>query len=66
MTSASSQARIHIGSVIRNAVVFDFKKWRENTVDTDSLPQTVARLFTLLGERNIHHRSGKHEVAQRA
>ena len=44
---------IHIGSVIRNAVLFDPKHWRGDAVDPESLIQTVGRLFALLREREI-------------
>jgi hypothetical protein len=44
---------VHIGSVIRNAEVFDFKSRRGDAVDPDSLIRTVERLFVLLREREI-------------
>ena len=47
--------RVHIGDVIRNALVFDFKRSFEGIVNTDNLPQTVARLFKLLDERRIDY-----------
>jgi len=45
------QDRIHIGNVIRNAVVFNFKSWRGGTMNADSLIEKVERLFTLLSDR---------------
>lgn len=46
---------VHIGNVIRNAIVFDFKNLRGGAVNTDNLLQTVARLFALLDERNVDY-----------
>lgn len=46
---------VHIGNVIRNATVFDFKNLRGGAVNTDNLLQTVARLFALLDERNVDY-----------
>src|SRR6266487_2745484 len=43
----------HIGNIIRHAMVFNFPKSQEATMHTDALHQTVARLFTLLHERQI-------------
>jgi hypothetical protein len=47
--------RVHIGDVVRNAIVFDFKKTQGGEVNTDNLLQTVARLFTLLDQRQIDY-----------
>lgn len=44
---------LHIGNIIRHAMVFNFPKYQEVTMDTDALLQAVARLFTLLHERQI-------------
>lgn len=46
---------VHIGRVIRNAIVFDFKNSRGGAVNTDDLLQTVERLFALLEERRIEY-----------
>jgi hypothetical protein len=47
---------ISIGQIIRDAYVFNFKNWRTNTkMNTESLLQSVARLFTLLQERQIEY-----------
>jgi hypothetical protein len=46
---------LHIGNIIRNAIVFNSKNWRGNIVSTDGLLETVARLFTLLQERQIEY-----------
>jgi SAM-dependent methyltransferase len=55
MSTLSTQPKVHIGNVIRNALVFNFKNWRGEAVDTDALLQTVARLFALLQERQIEY-----------
>jgi hypothetical protein len=47
--------RVHIGEVVRSAIVFDFKLSRGGAVNTDNLLQTVARIFTLLDERRIDY-----------
>ena len=54
-TMVSIQSKVHIGNVIQNAVVFNFKNWRGEIMNTDSLPQTVTHLFTLLRERQIDY-----------
>lgn len=55
MSLTSLQHKVHIGHVIRDAVVFNFKNWRGDKVNIDFLPQTVARLFALLHERQIEY-----------
>lgn len=55
MKSDTIREDIHIGRVIRNAFVFDFKKLRGGVVNTDDLLQSVARLFALLEERRIKY-----------
>jgi len=47
--------RLHIGNIIRNALVFNFKRWQRNDMNTDSLLETVARLFALLRERRTEY-----------
>lgn len=47
--------RVHIGNVIRQGIVFDFKNPRGGTVNTDTLLQTVERLFKLLDERQVDY-----------
>lgn len=47
--------RIHIGNVIRNAIVFNFRNSLGGSVMTDNLLQTVARLFALLDERQVEY-----------
>ncbi len=46
---------VHIGNVIRNAIVFNFRNSLGGAVITDDLLQTVARLFTLLDERQTEY-----------
>lgn len=48
-------SRLHIGNIIRHGVAFNFKNWRETGVNTEHLPQAVARLFALLTERRIEY-----------
>jgi hypothetical protein len=55
LNTVSVQPKIHIGQVIRNAVVFNFRNWREGIVNTDTLLQNVAGLFVLLRERHIEY-----------
>jgi hypothetical protein len=47
--------RVHIGNVIRNAIVFNFRNSPGGAVITDNLLQTVSRLFILLDERQIEY-----------
>ncbi|MFN8495975.1 MAG: hypothetical protein U0350_50755 [Caldilineaceae bacterium] len=49
------QPKVHIGKVIRNAVVFNFKHSQEERVNTDQLLQTVEQLFLLLHQRKIEY-----------
>ncbi len=55
MTTANLKKGISVGNVIRNAVVFKFKKRRENGVSSDSLLHSVDQLFALLSERRIDY-----------
>ncbi|HXG65330.1 MAG TPA: hypothetical protein VNO70_09490 [Blastocatellia bacterium] len=55
MRSTGADNKVHIGNVIRNAVVFNFKNWQEGGVSADNLLETVARLFALLKERQIDY-----------
>lgn len=47
--------RVHIGNVIRNATVFNFRNSLGDAVPTDNIFQTVSRLFALLDERQIDY-----------
>ena len=55
VNAVNIQPKVHIGKVIRNAVVFNFRNWREGIVNTDTLLQNVASLFILLRERHIEY-----------
>jgi hypothetical protein len=55
MSALDIQPTLHIGRVIRDAVAFNIKNWREANVNTDSLLQTVKRLFALLRERQVDY-----------
>ena len=54
-TTVSVKPKVHIGKVIQNAVIFNFRNLREGTVNSETLLQNVARLFTLLEEREIEY-----------
>ncbi len=47
--------QIHIGKVIRDAVVSNPQNWGKGALNTDALLQVVARLFDLLRERKIDY-----------
>jgi hypothetical protein len=53
--TATVQPSIQIGKVILNALIFSFRKSRENAVNGDNLLGTVARLFILLEERQVEY-----------
>lgn len=44
-----------IGEIIRNGIVFDFKNRDRRFMSEDDLRSTVARLFSLLDERNVDY-----------
>lgn len=50
-----NEEKIHIGTVIRNARVFNFKNWAEGRMNMDNLLQDVVRLFELLNDREIDY-----------
>lgn len=54
-TRTTTQSKVHIGDIIRNAVVFNLRNWSEDTMDTISLLQSVKRLFKLLDERQAEY-----------
>jgi hypothetical protein len=54
-TTTSLKPKIHIGKVIQNALVFNFRNWPERAVNADTLLENVARLFALLKERQIEY-----------
>jgi hypothetical protein len=49
------QSSAQIGNIIRNAVVFNVKNWHGDMMDTDSLLESVERLFALLETREIDY-----------
>jgi len=52
---SSALPRVHIGEVVRNAVIFNPDNARELAVNSDLLIETVARFFSLLRERQIEY-----------
>ena len=46
---------VHIGNVIRNAIVFNFRKSNTEVMHAEALLEAVAQLFTLLHERQIDY-----------
>jgi hypothetical protein len=54
-TTVNVKPKVHIGKVIQNGVIFNFRNLREDTVNSETLLQNVARLFTLLTEREIEY-----------
>src|SRR5258706_71349 len=55
MGSADISLRVHIGEVVRNAIVFKPANHQEPSVNSDFLIETVARFFSLLRERQIEY-----------
>jgi hypothetical protein len=55
MSSANISPRLHIGQVIRNAVLFNPGNQQERLTNSDFLSETVARFFALLRERQIDY-----------
>lgn len=49
------ESSAQIGTVIRNAVVFNAKNWPEGMMNSDSLLQSVQDLFALLDQRQIDY-----------
>src|SRR5215217_9503625 len=50
-----ASSRVHIGEVIRNAVLFNPANSQDRLMDSDSLIETVGRFFSLLHEREIDY-----------
>ncbi len=46
---------VHIGKVVRDAVLFDFKNSYEELLNAEHLPAVVDRLFAVLNERRIDY-----------
>jgi hypothetical protein len=55
MSSANISPTVHIGEVIRNAVLFNPGNHQESLMNSDFLIETVARFFALLRERQIEY-----------
>ena len=55
MSTSAFLPKVHIGEVIRNAVVFKPDNQQKRQVNADSLIETVARFFALLHERRIEY-----------
>lgn len=55
MSSTDISPRVHIGEIVRNAIVFKPANHQEPSVNSDFLIQTVARFFSLLRERQIEY-----------
>jgi hypothetical protein len=53
--SSIPSPRVHIGEVIRNAVLFNPENPQDLLMNSDALIETVARLFSLLRERQINY-----------
>jgi predicted nucleotidyltransferase len=49
------QSSVEIGNVIRNAVVFNVKNWLGDTMNTDSILESVEKLFALLKAQKIEY-----------
>lgn len=54
-TTVSTKPKVHIGKVIQNAVIFNFRNLRKDTVNSEGLLESVTRLFTLFKEREIEY-----------
>jgi hypothetical protein len=55
MRSTDISPRVHIGEVVRNAVLFKPGNPQERLMNSDFLIETVARFFALLHERQIEY-----------
>lgn len=55
MRTANAPREVHIGKVVRDALVFNFKNPLGGTVSDSALLDAVARLFTVLEERRIDY-----------
>ncbi|HEX7184660.1 MAG TPA: hypothetical protein VF756_22740 [Thermoanaerobaculia bacterium] len=55
MKAAEAPSPVHIGKVVRNAVLFNFRDPRGATVSDSALLDAVDRLFALLDERRIDY-----------
>src|SRR3954447_7695006 len=55
MKTAENRQPVHIGKVVRNARVFNFRNSRGGSLNDSALLEAVARLFALLHERRIDY-----------
>src|SRR3954465_5076764 len=55
MKTAENRQPVHIGKVVRNARVFNFRNPRGGNLSDSGLLDSVARLFALLEERQIDY-----------
>ncbi|ETX06194.1 MAG: hypothetical protein ETSY2_18610, partial [Candidatus Entotheonella gemina] len=51
----SERKAIHVGNVIQNAIIFNFRKHHGNMMNANSLLQSVEQLFSLLHTRDIEY-----------
>jgi len=58
-TTANNQSAIHIGQIVRDAAVFDFKNWHNTSIadvpSMQSLLTDVSELFGLLHSRKVDY-----------
>jgi len=52
---APAQSQVKISQVVRNAIQFNARHWRNRPMSSDLMPQTVSNLFRLLDERQIDY-----------
>jgi hypothetical protein len=55
MKTAENRQPVHIGKVVRNARIFNFRNPRGGSLSDSALLEAVARLFALLEERRIDY-----------
>lgn len=55
MNTVYTPPKIHIGRVIRDALLFNPRSEKVNTMNTDKLLETVAHLFALLEKRKVDY-----------
>jgi hypothetical protein len=54
---------VQIGTVVRNAIIFNVNKWRDEAMNTDKLFAEIERLFSLLAERGDRVSPGRRHCA---
>ncbi|MBI4770660.1 MAG: hypothetical protein HY784_09710 [Chloroflexi bacterium] len=55
MSPATAYNPPSIAHIVRDALTFDPKNWGSDGMNADGLPEAVARLFALLGERQVEY-----------